>query len=83
MGRETLLVDPFSGGTPLSDEEAFARSSRAMGEAVEPSRELLKPITHHMWLFRMLNNLEICFHQAGRGDDQVAMRELKAILYRG
>ena len=82
-GGRAMLVDPFNAGTPLSSDEAFARSEEALGRSIERQDAWLRPVTNHMWLFRILNNLEICFSRCKRPEDQVAMRELKGLLYRG
>jgi regulator of sirC expression with transglutaminase-like and TPR domain len=56
-GNESAYLDPFNGGTRLTEAECFALAQRATGSEVAADRSLLVPVTHRQILMRMINNL--------------------------
>ena len=74
------LVDPFYGGRLLSRAEAIDFLTQVLGARPPDEDELFAPVSHRMWLWRMLQNLQLIFGRTGRHDDQAAMRELAGLL---
>ncbi|MEM9347484.1 MAG: transglutaminase-like domain-containing protein [Planctomycetota bacterium] len=72
------LIDPFSGGTLLSRDEAIHRIAKtADGDLLlDETTGLLPVATHKQWLIRILNNLHIGFDRRGQLDDSRAMSEM-------
>ncbi len=71
----TLVLDPFSGGAPQSEDELRERLQRVIpeGAAEVPVAELpldqfLEPATHRQILARLLRNLKVIYRDAGRSD---------------
>jgi len=56
-GEYSAYLDPFNGGTALTETECFALARRATGKEMADDRGLLAPVTHRQILLRMLNNL--------------------------
>ncbi len=70
-----LVLDPFSGGAPQSEDELRERLQRVIpeGAAEVPVAELpldqfLEPATHRQILARLLRNLKVIYRDAGRSD---------------
>jgi regulator of sirC expression with transglutaminase-like and TPR domain len=85
VGMETegtrTLVDPFSGGRLLSEEEARDRLMQMFGPEAEWSDEMLQPASNRHWLTRMLQNLLNVFGNAGRYSDVAAVLEMEMLLW--
>lgn len=78
-----MYVDPFYGGGLLTRDEAYGRIAEATGRAAIAVPDLLIPATHHQWLRRMLNNLQVVFAATSRDRDVYAMQELEQLLTAG
>jgi regulator of sirC expression with transglutaminase-like and TPR domain len=76
----SMLVDPFSEGRLLSQEDAFQRIEEIIGREVPRTPRLLPRATHRQWLARILANLRPIFARAKRHDDVAAMTELGTLL---
>jgi regulator of sirC expression with transglutaminase-like and TPR domain len=85
VGLETedtrTLVDPYSGGRLLSEEEARDRLIQMFGPEAEWSDEMLQPASNRHWLTRMLQNLLNVFGNAGRYSDVAAVLEMEMLLW--
>jgi regulator of sirC expression with transglutaminase-like and TPR domain len=79
-GDENAIVDAFHGGSVLTPNEARERIERISGQKLPDDRDFLPVATHHMWIARMLNNLQLIFINEGRLDDHNAMVELVKAL---
>ena len=85
MGRVLLddtwtLVDPFYGGRLLARDEAVDFLTQVLGVRPPESEDIFSPVSHRLWLWRMLKNLQLLFGKTGRHDDQAAMQELAGLL---
>ena len=58
VGRESVLLDPFDGGTVLTQETAADVVSRALGRRVALTAEHFAPVTTRQILTRILANLK-------------------------
>jgi regulator of sirC expression with transglutaminase-like and TPR domain len=58
VGAESVLLDPFDGGTVLTQETAAEVVSRAVGRRVTLTAEHFAPVTKRQILVRMLANLK-------------------------
>ena len=58
VGRESVLLDPFDGGTVLTQETAADLVSRALGRRVALTAEHFAPVTKRQILTRILVNLK-------------------------
>ena len=77
---EQLIVDPFLGGSIVTESEAFDRVEQVTGRAVPRTKKYLAAASHAQWLSRMLVNLQHIFASTERRGDLVAMSELQALL---
>ena len=77
---DRLLIDPFSHGELLTEEEAFQRIASITGRNVPHVARYLAPATHVQWLSRMLNNLQQIFAHQDARRNVAAMSELQALL---
>ncbi len=57
VGSESVLLDPFDGGTVLTQETATDLASRALGRRVTLTAEHFAPVSKRQILTRMLVNL--------------------------
>lgn len=80
-GRALMYVDPFSGGRCLSPEECRQRVESIFSETVKWSDQMLKPVTHRMWISRMIQNLLHIFTTNQHWSDVAAMLELQMLLW--
>jgi regulator of sirC expression with transglutaminase-like and TPR domain len=55
---ESVLLDPFNGGTILTGEACGDLVARAVGRPVELTAEQFVPVTKRQFLIRILNNLK-------------------------
>jgi regulator of sirC expression with transglutaminase-like and TPR domain len=76
-----MLVDPFSGGRILTQDEAQDLVRERFGPEVEWSDDYLEPVSNLHWLTRMLQNLLHVFGGAGHYSDVAAMLELEMLLW--
>lgn len=76
-----MLIDPFAGGRVLSEDEAADKLRELYGPETEFSSELLEPVSHRMWLTRMMQNLLRTFGAAGQYADVGAMLEMEMLLW--
>lgn len=79
-GDHCMLVDPFNGGSVVSQEEAFLLVERATGKRVPVGQNVLPRATHRQWLSRMVFNLQTTYEAAGCWTDLAAMNELQTVL---
>ena len=75
-----MLVDPFAHGRVITPDEAREQISKIIGQPVSDAPGLFEPATHHAWILRMLQNLQVVFAHAGREKDRAAMQELQEVL---
>src|SRR5271170_663187 len=87
VGLETqdtrTLVDPFSGGRLLSEEEARDRLMQMFGPEAEWSDEMLQPASNRHWLTRMLQNLLNVFGTSNQYSEMAAVLEMEMLLWPG
>jgi regulator of sirC expression with transglutaminase-like and TPR domain len=76
-----LLVDPFDGGRLLTSDDAAAKMRDIYGPESEFTDELLEPVSHRMWLTRIMQNLLRSFGASGQYADVGAMLELEMLLW--
>lgn len=76
-----MLIDPFTGGSILTRDEAYERFVEVLGPEVEWTDELLQPISNRHWLTRILQNLLHSFGNAGRFSDVAAVLEMEMLLW--
>ena len=57
-GRETVVLDPFSGGVELDDDACRALLANRVGAEAPYDRMLLQPCTSRQLIARILNNLK-------------------------
>ncbi len=81
VGEEFTLVDPFSGGRYLTNDEAHARMQEMFGQEAEWSDELLRPASNRHWLTRMLQNLLNVFGSGSHYADVAAVLEMEMLLW--
>lgn len=80
-GDTKILIDPFAGGRVLTVDNAAEKMKDLYGPEAEFTAELLEPVTHRMWLTRMMQNLLRTFGSAGQYADVGAMLELEMLLW--
>jgi len=74
LRRGTLVLDPFSGGAPVSERELHERLQRVIPEGVTddvpvaelPLDQFLEPATNRQILARLLRNLKGIYRDAGK-----------------
>ena len=74
LRRGTLVLDPFSGGAPVTDDELRERLQRVIPEgatgnvplAALPLEEFLEPASRRQILMRVLRNLKGIYRDAGK-----------------
>lgn len=80
-GTAVMMIDPFNGGCIISQEEAVCRMRAVLGDEVEWSDDLLKPVSNRHWLTRILQNLLNVFGSMGHYADVAAMLEMEMLLW--
>jgi regulator of sirC expression with transglutaminase-like and TPR domain len=80
VADEVLIIDPFQGGTMLSEEEAQSLVYQFSSGDGLPLETLLRPATHREWVARILANLLHMFSIQGHVDHIAAMSELYDLL---
>lgn len=58
VGAQPMFVDPFNGGQILDEDGCRERFAQMFGDGRPFSRQFLAPVSTHMILVRMLNNLK-------------------------
>ena len=76
-----MYVDAFAAGRTLTDRECRQRVESIFSDTVEWSDDMLKPVTHRMWLSRMIQNLLHIFTTNQQWTDVAAMLELQMLLW--
>ncbi|MGF1633822.1 MAG: SirB1 family protein [Phycisphaerae bacterium] len=76
-----MYVDPFFGGCVVSPDEARTRTEAAFGDHFAWSPEFLKPVSHRMWLTRLIQNLIGTFTETRQFGNVAAMLELQMLLW--
>lgn len=76
-----MIVDPFAGGRIISEQDAAERLRELYGPEAEFTSDLLEPVSHRMWLTRMMQNLLRTFGSAGQFADVGAMLEMEMLLW--
>lgn len=71
-GRRARIVDPFTGGRPLSVSEAIDLAVQATGDATLTPDDVLVPSTPREVMMRVLRNLDVAY--AKRGDVKRQLR---------
>ncbi len=75
-----MIIDPFDRGRVLARDEVFDRIEQAAGAKIARHDAHLATATHQQWLARIIRNLEHIFQRDGRENEQLAMRELLALV---
>lgn len=76
-----LIIDAFNRGRLLSLSDAAERLRELYGQEAEFTSDLLEPVSHRMWLTRIMQNLIRAFGSAGQFVDVGAMLELEMLLW--
>lgn len=76
-----VIVDCYDGGRILSNEDCRQRVESIFGDTVDWNEKMLEPVTHRMWLSRMIQNLLHIFTTNQQWNDVAAMLELQMILW--
>ena len=76
-----MLIDPFSGGRILTEDEAHDRLQEMFGPEMEWSADMLRPASNRHWLTRMLQNLLNVFGSTGHYTDVAAVLEMEMLLW--
>jgi regulator of sirC expression with transglutaminase-like and TPR domain len=77
----SMLIDPFSAGRLLTNEEAHERLQEMFGPEMEWSDDLLRPASNRHWLTRILQNLLNVFGSTNHFADVAAVLEMEMILW--
>lgn len=79
--RSPIYVDPFNSGRLLSVDDCADKLRELYGPEAEFGTELLEPVSHRIWLTRLMQNLLRTFGSAGQYADVGAMLELEMLLW--
>tara|TARA_B100000809_G_C14923114_1_gene454104 strand:- start:84 stop:770 length:687 start_codon:yes stop_codon:yes gene_type:complete len=79
-GDESMIVDPFHGGTMLTLDEAHGRVRQMTGQQAGSLATLMQPTTHRQWIARILANLLHVFSMQSHVEHIGAMSELYDLL---
>ncbi|MBC7784003.1 MAG: transglutaminase family protein [Burkholderiales bacterium] len=79
--RGTLYIDCFAGGRTMTKEECRHRVESIFSDTVEWNDQMLRPVTHRMWLSRMIQNLLHIFTTNQQWADVAAMLEFQMMLW--
>jgi len=77
-GSAPVIVDPFTGGRIIDDDDARALLQRTLGAGADIHPALFEPASSRATLVRMLTNLKAVW--AGRGDHTKAFVALDRII---
>ena len=75
-----IILDPFAGGSILSEDDCRAQMQRVLGESVPFDRSYLEGVSKRHILVRMLNNLRSIFVNAREFLKALEMTELALIV---
>jgi regulator of sirC expression with transglutaminase-like and TPR domain len=78
--RGDILIDPFNGGTILTEEDCANLVRERYGRAVPVQAAISQPVTNRQLLTRMLNNLKINCLNEGDFDRALQMEEVLVVL---
>jgi regulator of sirC expression with transglutaminase-like and TPR domain len=78
--NECMIVDCFSGGKLLSEDEVIARGMKMTGGGSMAESAVIEVATHRQWVARILANLIHTFTLENRRDDIAAVSELYDVL---
>ncbi|MEZ4707938.1 MAG: transglutaminase-like domain-containing protein [Caldilineaceae bacterium] len=73
------LLDPFNGEV-LAAEEAAAHLSRIFQQPVQLTAEVFEPVSTHMLIYRMLNNLRLLYLDASEYTAAIAVLDYMIVL---
>lgn len=76
-----MFVDCYDGGRLLTAADCRQRVEAIFGDTVDWSDEMLRPVTHRMWLSRMIQNLLHVHTSAEQWNDVGALLELQMLLW--
>jgi regulator of sirC expression with transglutaminase-like and TPR domain len=62
----TLVLDPFAGGEPQSEEELRQRLKRVIPEGAGPLEQFLEPASNRQILARLLRNLKAIYRESDK-----------------
>ena len=79
-GDESMIVDPFHGGTMLTLDEARDRVRQMTGQQPVSPTTFMQPTTHRQWIARILANLLHVFSMQSHVEHIGAMSELYDLL---
>ncbi|MDB5324613.1 MAG: hypothetical protein JWM57_182 [Phycisphaerales bacterium] len=77
----TMFVDCYDHGRVLTAEDCQNRVEAIFADTVDFSDEMLRPVTHRMWLSRMIQNLLHVHTSAEQWVDVGALLELQMLLW--
>lgn len=78
---EPMLVDCYDGGRVLSVADCRQRVEAIFGDTVDWSDTMTKPVSHRMWLSRLVQNLLHVHTNAEQWTDVGALLELQMLLW--
>ena len=73
-----FLIDPFSGGAELTEDDCQQRLDRVYGGLLRLEKRMLQPVTKKQILVRILNNLKTIY--MSRGEFEAALDVVQDIL---
>jgi regulator of sirC expression with transglutaminase-like and TPR domain len=76
-----MYIDAFAAGRTMTADECRQRVESIFSDTVEWSDQMLSPVTHRMWVSRMIQNLLHIFTTNQQWTDVAAMLELQMILW--
>ncbi|HEX8324656.1 MAG TPA: transglutaminase-like domain-containing protein [Tepidisphaeraceae bacterium] len=76
-----MIVDCYDSGRTLTPADCRARVEAIFADTVDFSDEMLRPVTHRMWLSRMVQNLLHVHTSAEQWVDVGALLELQMLLW--
>lgn len=76
-----MFVDCYAGGRVMSVDECKERVESIFADTVGWCEQMLEPVTHRMWLSRMIQNLLHIFTTNQDWADVAAMLELQMLLW--
>lgn len=77
----TMYIDCFAGGRIMTADECRQRVESIFSDTVEWNDQMLQPVTHRMWVSRMIQNLLHIFTTNQQWTDVAAMLELQMLLW--
>lgn len=80
-GGSMMYIDAFACGRCMTADECRQRVESIFSDTVEWSDQMLQPVTHRMWVSRMIQNLLHIFTTNQQWTDVAAMLELQMILW--